>query len=570
MMSLRTQLMLAILGAVAVAMFVELFAGETIERAVEDEAARGWLASVAAIHPDGLLGDEVEDLASELRALQVDGAFAVEAAAAHLALSGPGRVWRAFAVDGRVVAERVGGCGAGALDAATLAGSVVVCGRAPYVVKRVAAADGAAIVYGMPLGEEFVRRLALFAGSEVALVGPDGVLSSSVVDEAGRPAFDEAAARRAAGSARASGFARAELTIPAYRRFAGPTQVVELTAAPFTAYVATAPFGADPSPLGVVYWVPEAAVPYGDYVTTLIVAGTMLVVPVLLLVAFLAGRRITRPLVQLADAAARMSRDRLEPIVVPGLRGEVAQLAAALNDLITGINEAKERGMNAEKMAAVGTLAGGVAHEINNPLGVILGFAQGMERRVPEGDPLRTPVTWIVREALRCKALVQELLVFSRTGKSSSEPVDVEELVRATATLLDSRGKTQGVEVVCEVPSGLGPVHANRTQLQQILVNLGSNALDAMATGGTLTLRAQADGDGSVLEVQDTGSGIDEAVRARMFEPFFTTKGVGKGTGLGLSIVHEVVQQHGGRIDVDSAPGRGTRVRVSLPTGGAS
>jgi two-component system, NtrC family, sensor kinase len=228
--------------------------------------------------------------------------------------------------------------------------------------------------------------------------------------------------------------------------------------------------------------------------------------------------------------------------------------------------EAQDQLVQSRKMAAVGQLAGGVAHEINNPLAVILGFSQGLERRVPEGDPLRLPVTSIVREALRCKNLVQELLTFSRTGKKSFESVDLNALARSTIVLIEGRARTQGVQVVQELAESLPVLQANKTQLQQVLVNLGTNALDVMKNGGTLTVRTRQSGQGDVLlEVSDTGGGIPEEVRSHIFEPFFTTKPVGEGTGLGLSLVYEIVQQHRGSIEVESQVGRGTTMRVRLP-----
>jgi len=219
-----------------------------------------------------------------------------------------------------------------------------------------------------------------------------------------------------------------------------------------------------------------------------------------------------------------------------------------------------------EKLSAIGQLAAGVAHEINNPLGVILGFAQGMDRRVPEQDPLRLPVTSIVRESLRCKALVQELLTFSRTAKKVLEEVDVNSLIRATGLLLESRAKTQNVQVVYQLSEKDLIVKANRTQLQQIIVNLGTNSLDAMSNGGTLTIHTSRNEQGDVdLKVIDTGSGIPPSIRSRIFEPFFTTKEVGKGTGLGLSLVYEIVQQHGGEINVQSNEGKETAFFIRIP-----
>jgi two-component system NtrC family sensor kinase len=223
--------------------------------------------------------------------------------------------------------------------------------------------------------------------------------------------------------------------------------------------------------------------------------------------------------------------------------------------------------LQASKMAAIGQLAAGISHEINNPLGVILGFAQGIEKRLTgEEERFCHPIRSIVREAWRCKTLVQELLLFSHTAKRSAEAVDINALVRSTAVLLETRAKTQNVRIVQDLAKDLRIVMANKTQLEQVLVNLANNALDAMSNEGVLTLRTRHDGDGAILlEVADTGAGIPEEIRPRIFEPFFTTKAPGKGTGLGLSLVYEIVRQHDGTIDVQSQVGKGTVMCVRFP-----
>jgi hypothetical protein len=229
------------------------------------------------------------------------------------------------------------------------------------------------------------------------------------------------------------------------------------------------------------------------------------------------------------------------------------------------LEESRARAIQSEKLAAVGRLAGGLAHEINNPIAIILGFAQGLDRRVAVADPLRRAVDAILRESLRCRALTRELLTFSRVAKRSPEVIDVNETVRATVVLLDGRAKSEAIDIVQELGATPLAVLGNSNQLQQILVNLGANALDSMGRGGRLTLRTRRRGDFVELEVIDTGQGVPEEARARLFEPFFTTKEVGKGTGLGLSLVHEIVQQHQGVIEIDSEVGSGTVVRVHLP-----
>jgi signal transduction histidine kinase len=225
-----------------------------------------------------------------------------------------------------------------------------------------------------------------------------------------------------------------------------------------------------------------------------------------------------------------------------------------------------EKLIQIDKMVAIGQLAAGVAHEINNPLAVILGFAQGIARRVDKASGLAVPIESIVREALRCKELVQELLVFSRTGTRPQEPIEIEPLVRSTAQLLEARAREQNTALVLELSVGSATVTGNRTQLQQIIVNLANNAFDALRVGGRVTLRALRDGDDGIrIDVRDDGPGIPAEIRSRIFDPFFTTKDVGSGTGLGLSLVYEMVQKHGGNIVVESAPGDGTTMRVRLP-----
>jgi signal transduction histidine kinase len=282
-----------------------------------------------------------------------------------------------------------------------------------------------------------------------------------------------------------------------------------------------------------------------------------------------------------AALPASATRDELDQVAASfaemahALRRRTAEVDASHADLSTAnqqlaaslrvVQETQGQLVQTSKLAAVGQLAGGLAHEINNPLGVILGFAQGIQRRLPAGDRLELPIGSIVREGLRCKSLVQELLTFSRTARKTTEPCDVNQAVASALVLVSTQAKTAGIEVVQELADDLPAVDGNPTQLQQIIVNLGSNAVDAMEKGGVLTVRTARAPDGVVVTVSDTGSGIPQDVLARMFEPFFTTKEVGRGTGLGLSLVHEMVGQHGGSIAVDTEVGRGTTMRVELP-----
>lgn len=220
-----------------------------------------------------------------------------------------------------------------------------------------------------------------------------------------------------------------------------------------------------------------------------------------------------------------------------------------------------------EKMSAVGQLAAGVAHEINNPLGVILGFAQSMARRIPGDHPLSLPVKSIEREALRCKNLVQDLLAFSRQSKARMEEFDLNEAVRSTLSIVEAQARVKSVEISKELGDAKR-VLGDKNQIQQVIVNLCNNAIDAIAKGGKIVVRTRgegADGRSIALEVEDNGSGIPEEIKDKIFDPFFTTKEVGKGTGLGLSLVYEIVQRHKGTIKFRSEAGRGTTFTILLP-----
>lgn len=224
-----------------------------------------------------------------------------------------------------------------------------------------------------------------------------------------------------------------------------------------------------------------------------------------------------------------------------------------------------------EKMSAVGQLAAGVAHELNNPLGVILGFAQSLARRLAgDDDPMTLPIRSIERESRRCQALIQQLLTFSRVKAPGMAEEDLSEVVEGALGLVSAQAVVRRVKVERRFGPGLRRVFVDRSQLQQVVINLCTNAMDAMPDGGDLTVglrECARDADPGCVElsVRDTGCGMTPETAARMFEPFFTTKEIGKGTGLGMALVHEIVEKHRGRVEVDTAPGRGTLIAVHLP-----
>jgi PAS domain S-box-containing protein len=236
--------------------------------------------------------------------------------------------------------------------------------------------------------------------------------------------------------------------------------------------------------------------------------------------------------------------------------------------------------LHAQKMEAVGTLASGVAHDFNNLLTAIQGFAELAMGSTQETSPLHADLEKIRSAAERGAALVRQLLLFSRREEMRLVPLDLNNTTRGITRML---GPLIGedVEVRVVLDDALWPILADEGNIQQVLMNLALNARDAMPDGGTLTIRTEnvvpgedraveagECGAGRIvcLSVEDTGTGMDDATRARIFEPFFSTKGPAKGTGLGLAVVYGIVEQHGGWIDVESAPGRGSSFRVCLPT----
>jgi len=227
----------------------------------------------------------------------------------------------------------------------------------------------------------------------------------------------------------------------------------------------------------------------------------------------------------------------------------------------------------AEKLAAVGRLAAGVVHEINNPLATIAACAESLESRIAEGvfgdssetQDLKEYLGLIREEAFRCKQITNGLLDFSRLRAGNRVPLNIADLIKMTARLVTHQQRGDNIQIDVETTKDLPMVMGDESQLQQAVVALATNAIDAMPDGGTLTLRATAAGPKVILEIKDTGIGIPPENLTKIFDPFFTTKDVGRGTGLGLAVCYGIVSEHGGRLDARSTVGVGTTFTISLP-----
>jgi signal transduction histidine kinase len=228
------------------------------------------------------------------------------------------------------------------------------------------------------------------------------------------------------------------------------------------------------------------------------------------------------------------------------------------------IRELESQLVEAQKLEALGLLAGAVAHDFNNVLSAIRGYAEMLARDTTGRSA--DHANEILRAADGASALTRQLLTFSRRDPPHAAPVELSAVVRDASAML-GRLLGDGIDFECETAPVVASVDTGR--LQQVLLNLVVNARDAMPNGGVLRIVTRpVEHDGTpyaLIAVEDTGEGIEQSVRERMFEPFFTTKPVGLGTGLGLSTVYGVVQQHGGFITVESAPGEGSTFCVYLP-----
>jgi len=247
--------------------------------------------------------------------------------------------------------------------------------------------------------------------------------------------------------------------------------------------------------------------------------------------------------------------------------------AVLLVEDVTRAKRLERQMLLTERLTTAGRLAAGVAHELNNPLATIAGCAEALQGRVGDGDPaavsepgeFRHYLRLIEEEAYRCKEITGSLLQFVRDPGSRRDATDLNGVVLKAAELLSHQSRFARSRVVTELDPALPPVAANEGQLRQVCLGLASNALEAMDGRGTLIIRSRRVRGEIEIELEDEGPGIPEENLARIFDPFFTTKPPGQGTGLGLAIAQGIVTDHGGRIEVSSAPGKGSVFRVVLP-----
>jgi two-component system NtrC family sensor kinase len=261
---------------------------------------------------------------------------------------------------------------------------------------------------------------------------------------------------------------------------------------------------------------------------------------------------------------------RLSPDKISGfdmLDEAFNDMSKSLKDRDERLQKANEQLTRSEKLTALGEMAAGVAHEINNPLGGILLYGNLMLEDIPENGTTRENMKKIIHQTNRCKNIVQGLLDFARTPTGDMLPLQINDVVRTALNLVKDQALFHDIEVETRFAENLPEVNGDPSRLEQVFLNLFINAADAMKEkGGRLRITTSSTVDRVRVIITDTGKGIDQAYLPHIFEPFFTTKDPGQGTGLGLSIAYGVIKRHNGFIDAESAPGKGTTFIISLPS----
>uniref|UniRef100_C6E181 histidine kinase n=1 Tax=Geobacter sp. (strain M21) TaxID=443144 RepID=C6E181_GEOSM len=310
----------------------------------------------------------------------------------------------------------------------------------------------------------------------------------------------------------------------------------------------------------------EANVIKGRIMESMVVL-TILVSVMAVFLVLLASRVMTEPISRMIEVIRRVKQGRLDETMKVETQDELGELATAFNRMTKIIKHNKELEANLAqqgKMASLGVLSSGVAHEINNPLGVILGYAAYIEKKLSPDDPNYRFIHEIKRESKRCKKIVQDLLSYARTPQPVLEPTDLNALLEQIVDFAANHTDMHHVSVEKSFDPTLPEIMVDGDQLRQVAINLILNAGAAMQRGGKLVVSTQNGEDNCVsLKFSDNGAGIAAEHMERIFEPFFTTKV--KGTGLGLAITRQIVEQHHGKIGIESEIGAGTTVEVRLP-----
>jgi two-component system NtrC family sensor kinase len=288
-----------------------------------------------------------------------------------------------------------------------------------------------------------------------------------------------------------------------------------------------------------------------------------------ILVAFYLAWVLVRPMMQMQQAMERITHGDFTPLPEPeGRSEEFISLFRAFNRMIRELEEHQEEILQSRKIAAIGTLTAGIAHELNNPINNIALTAEALKEdfgQMDEGEA-QGLMQDILVQAERASEIVKGLLDYSRSERPELEPVSIVTVIDDTLKLVRNQLMLSGIQVDKEISPEVPPISGDRKSLQQVFLNLFINAIQAMSDGGQLIIRVWSDRDQWLhVDVKDTGQGIDPEHLPHIFDPFYTTKEVGRGTGLGLSVTYGIIEKHGGHIEVHSKKGEGALFSIVLP-----
>jgi len=301
---------------------------------------------------------------------------------------------------------------------------------------------------------------------------------------------------------------------------------------------------------------------------------TGLAVVIAFIISFFLANAIIKRIRILKKAAEAIAAGNLDYQLTPDTVSGFDMLDEAFNYMSKSLKDQNERLhkahlqlAGAEKLTALGEMASGVAHEVNNPLGGILLYANLVLEDIPEDSPARENMQKIIYQTNRCKEIVQSLLDFARTPTGDMVPLKINNVVNTSLNLIKQQAMFHDIEIKISLAENLPEIIGDRARLEEVFLNLFINAADAMNGKGLLTITTKLTSNNSIkVLVSDTGEGIDQEHLQHIFEPFFTTKEPGKGTGLGLSIVYGIIKKHNGLIEAESEPGKGTTFIISLPS----
>jgi len=296
-----------------------------------------------------------------------------------------------------------------------------------------------------------------------------------------------------------------------------------------------------------------------------------------LIVSNFLAKGVLHPIKHLIYASHQWASGNLDYRVETTAKDEISELTDTFNLMASSLKERDERLkeytqqqiMKSERLATLGQLAAGVAHEINNPLGAILMYSHLFLEEMGDEDSHRKNLEKVVAEATRCKNIVRGLLDFARQSEPNVEEADANDILKRTLSLIQNQALFQNIKVNLALSPSLPRTMMDSSQMQQVFTNIILNAAEAVAGEGKLTIASRVTADGSSVEIEitDTGCGIPRENIEKVFDPFFTTKEVGRGTGLGLAVSYGIIARHKGIIEVKSEPGKGTTFIVRLPLG---